>query len=56
MLAAVELDEQSLVVLGQMIPGVTLEEMAVGMRVELTLDVLYSDDDHDYMVWKWKPL
>jgi uncharacterized OB-fold protein len=54
-LAAVELDEQSLVVLGQMVPGTTLEEMAVGMRVELALDVLYSDDEHDYMVWKWQP-
>jgi hypothetical protein len=25
------------------------------MEVELVLDVLYSDDEHDYLVWKWKP-
>jgi hypothetical protein len=55
-LAAVELDEQKLVVLGQMVPETALEDMTVGMRVELVLDVLYSDEDHDYMVWKWKPV
>ena len=55
-LAAVELDEQKLVVLGQMVPETALEDMTVGMRVELVLDVLYIDEDHDYMVWKWKPV
>ena len=54
-LAAVELDNESIVVLGQMIPGTSVEDMSVGMRVELTLDVLYEDDEHEYMVWKWKP-
>lgn len=54
-LAAVELDDQSLVVLGQMMPGTSVDDMSVGMRVELTLDVLYEDDENEYMVWKWKP-
>lgn len=54
-LAAVELDDQSLVVLGQMVPGTKIEDMSVGMRVELTLGVLYEDEEHEYMVWKWQP-
>ncbi|MFN3218668.1 MAG: Zn-ribbon domain-containing OB-fold protein [Acidimicrobiales bacterium] len=55
-IAAVELDDQKLVVCGQMVPGVDVADMSVGMRVELVLDTLYSDDDHDYLVWKWQPL
>ena len=26
------------------------------MEVELVLDVLYEDDDHEYLVWKWQPV
>lgn len=54
-LAAVELDNEKIVVLGQMVEGTVIEDVSVGMRVELILDVLYEDDDHEYMVWKWKP-
>ena len=54
-IAAVELDDQKLVVCGQMVDGVDVADMSVGMRVEMTLDTLYSDDDHDYLVWKWQP-
>jgi hypothetical protein len=24
--------------------------------MELALDVLYEDDDNEYLVWKWKPV
>jgi hypothetical protein len=24
--------------------------------VELVLDTLYEDDEHEYIVWKWKPV
>ncbi len=54
-IAAVELAEEKLVVLGQVAPGVAASDLAVGMVMELVLDVLYSDDDHDYLVWKWAP-
>jgi len=20
------------------------------------VDILFSDDDHDYLVWKWRPI
>lgn len=55
-IAAVELAEESLVVLGQVAAGVSVDELSVGMEMELVIDVLYSDDEHDYLVWKWAPV
>ena len=55
-IAAVELAQEGLVVLGQVVPGVSVDDLAVGMEVELVLDTLFADDDHDYVVWKWKPI
>jgi uncharacterized OB-fold protein len=54
--AAVELDVEKMVVLGQVVPGITVEDLHVGMPVEMVLDTLYEDDDSEYVVWKWKPL
>ena len=53
--AAVELPAEKMVVLGQVVDGVTTADLSVGMEVEMVLDTLYEDDDHDYIVWKWKP-
>ena len=53
--AAVRLAEESLVVLGQVVAGVSVDDLSVGMEMELVIDVLYSDDEHDYLVWKWSP-
>ncbi len=50
--AAVELDEEKLVVLGQ-VEG-DAERLHVGAEVELVLSTLFSDDDGDHIVWKWK--
>ena len=55
-IAAVELVEESLVVLGQVVAGVSVDDLAVGMEMELAIDVLYSDEEHDYLVWKWAPV
>ena len=52
-IAAVRLEPENLVVCGQMMPGITVDDLSVGLPVELTLDVLYEDDDKEYMVWKW---
>jgi uncharacterized OB-fold protein len=54
-LAAVELADEKLVVMGQVVPGVTVEDLAVGDEVELVIDTLYSEDGCDYLVWKWRP-
>ena len=54
--AAVELDKEKMVVLGQCVAGVTPEDLEVGTEMELVADTLYSDDDCDYLVWKWCPV
>lgn len=53
-LAAVELPEK-IVILGPMADEVTLEDMRIGMRVELALTTLYEDDEHEYISWEWRP-
>jgi uncharacterized OB-fold protein len=55
-LAAVELADEKLVVMGQVVPGVTVEDLAVGDEVELVIDTLYSEEGCDYLVWKWRPV
>jgi uncharacterized OB-fold protein len=55
-LAAVELAAEKMVVMGQMVAGVTVDDIAIGDEVELVLDTLYEDDEHEYLVWKWRPL
>jgi uncharacterized OB-fold protein len=54
-IAAVELDAERLVVMGQVVAGVGVDELHVGQSVELVLDVLYADDEAEYLVWKWRP-
>ena len=49
-IAAVELAEEKLVILGQVAGDA---ELAIGTEVEVVLDTLYEDDDHTYVVWKW---
>ena len=55
-LAAVELAAERLVVMGQVVAGVTVDDLRVGDEVELVIDTLYSEDGCDYLVWKWRPL
>lgn len=55
LIAAVELDDEKIVVMGQVVPGVAIEDLSVGMEMELAVDALYEDDDHEYLVWKWQP-
>lgn len=55
-IAAVELAAEKMVVLGQMVAGVGVEDLRVGTEVELTLGTLYEDDEHTYLVWKWRPV
>jgi len=55
-LAAVELAAEGMVVMGQMVPEVTVDDLAVGDEVELVLGTLYEDEEHEYLVWKWRPV
>ena len=53
MIAAVELAEEGLVILGQLTRGSTTADVAVGDEVELVLEPLYEDDEAEHLVWKW---
>ena len=53
--AAVELAEEKMVVLGQVADGLNVDALKAGMEVELVLDTLFEDDDNEYLVWKWRP-
>jgi uncharacterized OB-fold protein len=55
-IAAVQLEVEQMVVLGQVVPGFDPADLHAGMEVELVLDTLYEDDEHEYLVWKWNPV
>ncbi len=55
-IAAVELAEEKLVVLGQMAKGVSHTDLKAGMQVELVVERIYDIEDVEHTVWKWKPL
>ena len=54
-IAAVELGAERIVVMGQVAEGVPFEELAVGLEVELVIETLFSEDDTDHLVWRWRP-
>lgn len=59
-LAAVELEAEGLVVLGQVAEGVLATDLQVGMEMQLELGTLYTDTDDDgntvdHLVYVWAP-
>lgn len=54
-IAAVELDAERMIVLGQMAKGIGVERLRVGMRVELIVETLYADTQSEKVIWKWQP-
>jgi uncharacterized OB-fold protein len=52
-LAAVELEEERMVILGQMDPGAGLEGLAVGDEMELVAGTLSGEPDTP--IWNWRP-
>jgi uncharacterized OB-fold protein len=56
-LAAVELEAEALVVLGQLADGYGTGDVSVGTHVELVVEPLYADDEGtEHLIYKWKPL
>jgi uncharacterized OB-fold protein len=51
-IAAVELQKERMIVLGQLANGVDLKRLKAGMAMELVVEPL----DDGKLVWKWKPL
>ncbi len=54
-IAAVELEAEGLVVLGQLARGVGVDDVSVGDEVEVIVDTLFSDDEHEYLIWRFQP-
>lgn len=54
-LAAVQLEAEGLIVLGQVAKGVMAADLKVGMPMKLDLGVLHTDDEHEYLVYTWAP-
>jgi hypothetical protein len=55
-IAAVELETEKMVVLGQVIEGLGVDDLKVGMTMELVLEPLHETDDDIKVTWKWQPL
>jgi uncharacterized OB-fold protein len=53
-LAAVELADEQLVVLGQVAGGVTVDQLRAGQEVELVVETLFEDDDAEHLMYRWK--
>jgi uncharacterized OB-fold protein len=55
-IAAVELEREHMVVLGQVESGTDVAQLEVGMPMELCVGKLYEDAEHEFVTWKWRPL
>ena len=55
-IAAVELAEEQMIVLGQVVKGVDVDQLKVGMDVELVLETLHETEEDTKVTWKWKPV
>ena len=55
-IAAVELEAEKMVVLGQVVTGVGVADLKAGMNMELALEPLLTADGGEVLTWKWKPV
>lgn len=55
-IAAVQLEKEQMVVLGQVVAGTGCEDLKVGMDMELVLEPLHEDEEDIKVAWKWKPV
>ena len=55
-IAAVQLEKEQMVVLGQVVTGINVEDLKVGMPMELVLEPLHETDEDVKVTWKWQPL
>lgn len=55
-IAAVELESEKMVILGQVAKGFEPEDLHTGQEMEVVVETLYEQDGTDYTVWKWKPV
>ena len=58
-IVAVELEEEAMIVMGQVVRGITTDDLEIGMPVRLVVDTLFTDAAADdgpvrKTVWKWE--
>lgn len=55
-LAAVELELERMIVLGQVVAGVAVEQLRIGLPMELVLEEIPAENEPaGRLVWKWRP-
>ena len=54
-IAAVELEAEKLVILGQVVGNWHAGDLQVGQELTLVIDTLYEDDEKEYLIYKWSP-
>ncbi len=55
-IAAVELEREKMVVLGQVSPNVSVEDLKAGMEMEIVRGTLFKDEEGERVIWNWKPV
>jgi uncharacterized OB-fold protein len=55
-IAAVELAEEQIVILGQVADGFGVDDLSVGAEVELVVEPLYEVDGVEHLIFRWKPV
>jgi len=56
-LAVVELAKEKMMVMGQVASGVNMENLHVGMDMEIIWEPLQKDSEgNEVIIWKWKPV
>ncbi len=55
-IAAVSLEAEQMIVLGQVVEGVDVADLTVGDSVELVLEPLHETEENVVVTWKWRPI
>jgi len=55
-LAAVELADEQVVILGQVAKGYGVDDLKVGAPVELVVEPVYEIDGVEHLMYRWKPV
>lgn len=55
-IAAVQLDRECMIVLGPVVQGIGVDDLEVGMPMELVIETLCDTAEERLLTWKWKPV
>ena len=55
-IAAVQMEAERMIVLGQVVRGVGVDGLRTGMPMELVVEPLFEKEGVQHLIWKWKPV